>query len=120
MLAMGTALSSQTIQVCSSCCAPGRWVNSIHFVTAFIFSHNYYTTEFEVTHGKGLQQHARLALRFLPAGNGNASVFLHVIWERCVVQYERGMGEMCGPIGERHGRDVWSNRREAWERCVVQ
>ena len=22
------------------------------------------------------------------------------------------MGEMCGPIGERHGRDVWSNRRE--------
>ena len=33
---------------------------------------------------------------------------------------ERGMGEMCGPIGERHGRGVWSNRREAWERCVVQ
>ena len=40
------------------------------------------------------------------------------------------MGEMCGPIEERHGRDVcsrerhgrdvWSNRREAWERCVVQ
>ena len=30
------------------------------------------------------------------------------------------MGKMCGPIGERHGRDVWSNRREAWERCVVQ
>ena len=30
------------------------------------------------------------------------------------------MGEMCGPIGERHGRDVWSNRREAWERCVLQ
>ena len=30
------------------------------------------------------------------------------------------MGEMCAPIGERHGRDVWSNRREAWERCVVQ
>ena len=27
------------------------------------------------------------------------------------------MGEMCGPIGERHGRDVWSNRKEA---CVVQ
>ena len=30
------------------------------------------------------------------------------------------MGEMCGPIGERHGRDVWSNRREVWERCVLQ
>ena len=30
------------------------------------------------------------------------------------------MGEMCGPIEERHGRDVWSNRREAWERCVLQ
>ena len=30
------------------------------------------------------------------------------------------MGDMCGPIGDRHGRDVWSNRREAWERCVVQ
>ena len=30
------------------------------------------------------------------------------------------MGDMCGPIGERHGRDVWSNRREAWEMCVVQ
>ena len=30
------------------------------------------------------------------------------------------MGEMCGPLGERHERDVWSNRREAWERCVVQ
>ena len=30
------------------------------------------------------------------------------------------MGEMCGPIEERHGRDVWSNRREARERCVVQ
>ena len=23
-------------------------------------------------------------------------------------------------LGERHGRDVCSNRREAWERCVVQ
>ena len=30
------------------------------------------------------------------------------------------MGEMCSPIGERHGRDLWSNRREACERCVVQ
>ena len=30
------------------------------------------------------------------------------------------MGEMYGPIGERHGRDVCSNRREAWERCMVQ
>ena len=30
------------------------------------------------------------------------------------------MGEMCGPIGERHGRDVCSNRNKAWERCVVQ
>ena len=30
------------------------------------------------------------------------------------------MGEMCAPTGERHGRDVWSNRREAWERCVLQ
>ena len=30
------------------------------------------------------------------------------------------MGEMCSPIGERDGRDVSSNRREAWERCVVQ
>ena len=30
------------------------------------------------------------------------------------------MGEMCSPIGERDGRDVCSNRREAWERCVVQ
>ena len=29
------------------------------------------------------------------------------------------MGEMCGPIGERHGRDVCSNRSEAWERCVL-
>ena len=30
------------------------------------------------------------------------------------------MGEMCDPIGERDGGDVWSNRREAWERYVVQ
>ena len=30
------------------------------------------------------------------------------------------MGEMCGPIGERHGRDVRSNSREASERCVLQ
>ena len=30
------------------------------------------------------------------------------------------MGEMCAPIGTRHGRDVCSNSREAWERCVVQ
>ena len=30
------------------------------------------------------------------------------------------MGEMCDPIGERDGGDVWSSRREAWERCVVQ
>ena len=30
------------------------------------------------------------------------------------------MGEMCGPIGERHRRDMWSNRREEWERSVVQ
>ena len=30
------------------------------------------------------------------------------------------MGEMCGQVGERHGRDVWSNRREAWERYMVQ
>ena len=31
----------------------------------------------------------------------------------------RGMGEMCGPF-QRHGGDVWSNMREAWERYVVQ
>ena len=30
------------------------------------------------------------------------------------------MGEICGPTGVRHARDVLSNRREAWERCVVQ
>ena len=30
------------------------------------------------------------------------------------------MGEMCALIGERHGRDVCFNRREAWERCMVQ
>ena len=30
------------------------------------------------------------------------------------------MGEIDDPIGERQGRDLWSNRREAWERCMVQ
>ena len=30
------------------------------------------------------------------------------------------MGEMRGPIGERHGSDMWYNRRETWERCMVQ
>ena len=30
------------------------------------------------------------------------------------------MGEIYGPIGDMHGRDRWSNRREAWERCVVE
>ena len=30
------------------------------------------------------------------------------------------MGEMCDPIGERDGGDVWSSRREAWDRFVVQ
>ena len=32
------------------------------------------------------------------------------------------MGEMCGLIhvGERHGSDVWSNRREEWERCALE
>ena len=29
------------------------------------------------------------------------------------------MGEMRGPIGERHRSDVWSNRKEVLERCVL-
>ena len=28
---------------------------------------------------------------------------------------ERHGSDMCDPIGDRHGRDAWSNRREAWE-----
>ena len=30
------------------------------------------------------------------------------------------MREMCDRTGQRHWRDVCSNRNKAWERCVVQ